>query len=53
MCIRDRDYITDEDIFKASEIAQAMEFISNKEEMFNAAIAQGGTNVDVYKRQCL
>ena len=47
------DYITDEDIFKASEIAQAMEFISNKEEMFNAEIAQGGTNVSGGQKQRL
>ena len=35
------DHIADEDMIKASEIAQAMEFINSKEERFNTEIAQG------------
>lgn len=45
--------ITDEDMIKASEIAQAMEFISSKEERFNTEIAQGGTNVSGGQKQRL
>ena len=47
------EHITDEDMIKASEIAQAMEFISSKEERFNTEIAQGGTNVSGGQKQRL
>ena len=47
------DHITDEYIIKASEIAQAMEFINSKEEGFNTEIAQGGTNVSGGQKQRL
>ena len=47
------DHITDEDMIKASEIAQAMEFINSKEEGFNTEIAQGGTNVSGGQKQRL
>ena len=47
------DHISDEDMKKASEIAQAMEFINSKEEGFNTEIAQGGTNVSGGQKQRL
>ena len=47
------NHITDEDMMKASEIAQAMEFINSKEEDFNTEIAQGGTNVSGGQKQRL
>ena len=47
------DHISDEDMIKASEIAQAMEFINGKEEKFNTEIAQGGTNVSGGQKQRL
>ena len=47
------DHISDEDMIKASEIAQAMEFINSKEEGFNTEIAQGGTNVSGGQKQRL
>lgn len=47
------EYITDEDIKKAAEIAQAIEFINSKEEGFNTEIAQGGTNVSGGQKQRL
>ena len=47
------DHISDEDMIKASEIAQAMEFINSKEEKFNTEIAQGGTNVSGGQKQRL
>lgn len=47
------DHIDDEDMIKASEIAQAMEFINSKEERFNTEIAQGGTNVSGGQKQRL
>lgn len=47
------DHIVDEDMIKASEIAQAMEFINSKEEGFNTEIAQGGTNVSGGQKQRL
>ena len=47
------DHIVDEDMIKASEIAQAMEFINSKEERFNTEIAQGGTNVSGGQKQRL
>ena len=47
------DHISDEDMIKASEIAQAREFINSKEEKFNTEIAQGGTNVSGGQKQRL
>lgn len=47
------DHIADEDMIKASEIAQAMEFINSKEEGFNTEISQGGTNVSGGQKQRL
>ena len=47
------DHISDEDIRKASEISQAMEFISSKEEGFATEISQGGTNVSGGQKQRL
>ena len=47
------DHISDEDMIKASEIAQAMEFINSKEEGFSTEIAQGGTNVSGGQKQRL
>lgn len=47
------DHIADEDMIKASEIAQAMEFINSKEERFDTEIAQGGTNVSGGQKQRL
>ncbi|WP_196000209.1 ABC transporter ATP-binding protein [Clostridium sp. 1001271B_151109_B4] len=47
------DHISDEDMIKASEIAQAMEFINSKEDRFNTEIAQGGTNVSGGQKQRL
>ena len=47
------NHITDEDMIKACEIAQAMEFINSKEEGFNTEIAQGGTNVSGGQKQRL
>ena len=47
------DKITDSDILKASEIAQALEFITNKEKKFNTEIAQGGNNVSGGQKQRL
>jgi ATP-binding cassette subfamily B protein len=44
---------TEEALNKAAEIAQAMEFISEKPEGFNAEISQGGTNVSGGQKQRL
>lgn len=43
----------DEEIAKAAEIAQAMEFILQKDEQFNSYIAQGGSNVSGGQKQRL
>lgn len=43
----------EEDIKNAAEIAQAMEFISEKTEGFNSEISQGGTNVSGGQKQRL
>ncbi len=45
--------ISDEDMKEAAEIAQAMHFITEKEDQFESAIAQGGTNVSGGQRQRL
>jgi len=44
---------TEENIEKAAEIAQATEFIDSKPEKYDAAIAQGGTNVSGGQKQRL
>jgi ATP-binding cassette subfamily B multidrug efflux pump len=43
----------DEDVIKCAEIAQAMDFISEKAEGFKSAISQGGTNVSGGQKQRL
>jgi ATP-binding cassette subfamily B protein len=44
---------TEEEILKASNIAQAMEFIDSKPERFETSIAQGGGNVSGGQKQRL
>ncbi len=44
---------SEEEIRKAARIAQALDFIEEKEEKFNSAIAQGGTNVSGGQKQRL
>ncbi|MGF9964549.1 ABC transporter ATP-binding protein [Bacillus rhizoplanae] len=44
---------TEEELAKAAEIAQAMEFISAKPESFRTEISQGGTNVSGGQKQRL
>lgn len=44
---------TQENLEKASSVAQATEFITSKEEGFDATIAQGGTNVSGGQKQRL
>lgn len=44
---------TEEEITKAAEIAQAMEFISTKEKGFETEISQGGNNVSGGQKQRL
>lgn len=44
---------TEEELIKAAEIAQAMEFISSKPESFSTEISQGGTNVSGGQKQRL
>lgn len=44
---------TQEELEKASEIAQAIEFIYNKPERYNTEISQGGTNVSGGQKQRL
>lgn len=45
--------ISDEDIYKAAEIAQALEFIEGKEDKFDSEISQGGSNVSGGQKQRL
>lgn len=45
--------ITDEQMRKAAEIAQALEFINEKEDKFNSEISQGGSNVSGGQKQRL
>lgn len=45
--------ITDEDMEKAAEIAQAKEFINEKRDKYQSEIAQGGTNVSGGQKQRL
>ena len=44
---------TEEDVTKAAQIAQAWEFIKEKEDGVNSSIAQGGTNVSGGQKQRL
>ncbi len=44
---------TEEELAKAAEIAQAMEFINAKPESFRTEISQGGTNVSGGQKQRL
>jgi len=44
---------TDEEIAKVAEIAQALDFITEKEETYDFEISQGGTNVSGGQRQRL
>ena len=45
--------ITDEQMKKAAEIAQALEFINEKEDKVNSEISQGGSNVSGGQKQRL
>lgn len=45
--------ITDEDMIKAAEIAQATDFIKGTKENYNTEISQGGTNVSGGQKQRL
>ena len=45
--------ISDEDMYKAAEIAQALEFIEGKEDKFDSEISQGGANVSGGQKQRL
>jgi ATP-binding cassette subfamily B multidrug efflux pump len=48
-----KENATDEEVRRAAEIAQAMEFISGMKEGFESSIAQGGTNVSGGQKQRL
>lgn len=48
-----KDDATDAEIAEAAEIAQAMDFIEEKNEKFESAIAQGGSNVSGGQKQRL
>ena len=45
--------ISDEEMYKAAEIAQALEFIEGKEDKFDSEISQGGSNVSGGQKQRL
>lgn len=47
------EFASEEDVRKAAEIAQAMEFIKEKPEGLKAGISQGGTNVSGGQKQRL
>ena len=47
------EQVSDDEMVEAAEIAQAMEFIGQKKERFESAIAQGGTNVSGGQKQRL
>ena len=47
------DYITDDQMHEAAEIAQATEFVEAKEQKYLDPIAQGGTNVSGGQKQRL
>ena len=48
-----RENATEEEIAKAAQIAQATEFIENKDDKYETAISQGGTNVSGGQKQRL
>ena len=48
-----KENITEEQIKKAIEIAEAKEFVLNMEDTYNAHIAQGGTNISGGQKQRL
>ena len=48
-----KDDATDEQIWEAAEIAQASDFIAEKKEGYDSAIAQGGSNVSGGQKQRL
>ena len=48
-----RKKTSEKELEKAAQIAQAMEFINEKEEGFNSEISQGGTNVSGGQKQRL
>ncbi len=48
-----KENATEEEVEKAARIAQALDFISEKEEKFDSPIAQGGTNVSGGQKQRL
>lgn len=48
-----KENISDEEMKKAASIAQAIEFIEQKEEKYNSEIAQGGSNVSGGQKQRL
>ena len=48
-----RENATEEEIARAAEIAQATEFIENKDDKYETAISQGGTNVSGGQKQRL
>ena len=48
-----KDTMGENDIHKAAEIAQASDFIEEKEEQYDSPIAQGGTNVSGGQKQRL
>ena len=47
----DNKYISDEDMIKAADISQSMNFISEKEKGFESEVAQGGTNLSGGQKQ--
>ncbi len=47
------EYVSDEMMKEAAEIAQAMEFIEEKKEAYESPVAQGGTNVSGGQKQRL
>lgn len=47
------DFITDEQMKEAAEIAQATEFIEQKNDQYHSEISQGGTNVSGGQKQRL
>ncbi len=47
------DWISDEQMTEAAQVAQAIEFIEEKPEKFESEISQGGTNVSGGQRQRL
>lgn len=48
-----KNRITNEELEKAAEISQSLEFINEKEDKFESVISQGGTNVSGGQRQRL